>query len=186
MSIEIIRPEGLPGECLDTNRPVLECRGRRTAGRMGCAPHALDGTAMDDVLTLGHTGRYRIDWIRRDDGSIRYRVTGFRLDGDPEEPPRVDARPTRGGGVRLTVRRDPTPGGTVTPECLRRTAAWLTDIAGELDRMRTLLELDLDRRTGRSRPDPAKDARKASKRGPDGENTAEPARQTLRQYVHCE
>lgn len=23
---------------------------------------------MDDVLTLGHTGRYRIDWIRRDDG----------------------------------------------------------------------------------------------------------------------
>lgn len=123
---------------------------------------------MDDVLTLGHTGRYRIDWIRRDDGSIRYRVTGFRLDGDPEEPPRVDARPTRGGGVRLTVRRDPTPGGTVTPECLRRTAAWLTDVAGELDRMRTLLELDLDRRTGRSRPDPAKDAREASKRGPDG------------------
>ena len=77
-------------------------------------------------------------------------------------------------------------GGTVTPECLRRTAAWLTDVAGELDRMRTLLELDLDRRTGRSRPDPAKDAREASKRGPDGENTAEPARQTLRQYVHCE
>lgn len=108
---------------------------------------------MDDVLTLGHTGRYRIDWIRRDDGSIRYRVTGFRLDGDPEEPPRVDARPTRGGGVRLTVRRDPTPGGTVTPECLRRTAAWLTDVAGELDRMRTLLELDLDRRepVGRAR-----------------------------------
>lgn len=141
---------------------------------------------MDDVLTLGHTGRYRIDWIRRDDGSIRYRVTGFRLDGDPEEPPRVDARPTRGGGVRLTVRRDPTPGGTVTPECLRRTAAWLTDVAGELDRMRTLLELDLDRRTGRSRPDPAKDAREASKRGLDaaasawakarmGGNTAEPA-----------
>lgn len=97
MSIEIIRPEGLPGECLDTNRPVLECRGRRTAGRMGCAPHALDGTAMDDVLTLGHTGRYR------DDGTVRYRVTGFRLDGDPEEPPRVDARPTRGGGIRLTV-----------------------------------------------------------------------------------
>lgn len=114
---------------------------------------------MDDVLTLGHTGRYRIDWIRRDDGTVRYRVT---------------------------VRRDPTPGGTVTPECLRRTAAWLTDVAGELDRVSTLLELDLDRRTGRSRPDPAKDAREASKRGPDGENTAEPARQTLRRYVHCE
>ena len=59
-------------------------------------------------------------------------------------------------------------------------------VVGELDRMRTLLELDVDRRTGRSRPDPAKDAREASKRGPDGENTAEPARQTLRQYVHCE
>ena len=39
---------------------------------------------MNDVLTLGHTGRYRIDWIRRDDGTVRYRVTGFRLDGDPE------------------------------------------------------------------------------------------------------
>lgn len=65
-------------------------------------------------------------------------------------------------------------------------ATLLTDVAGELDRMRALLELDLDRRTGRSRPDPAKDAREASKRGPDGENTAEPARQTLRQYVHCE
>lgn len=135
-------------------------------------------------------------WIRRDDGSIRYRVTGSRLDGDPEEPPRVDARPTRGGGVRLTVRRDPTPGGTVTPECLRRTTAWLTDVAGELDRMRTLLELDVDRRTSRSRPDPAKDAREASKRGPDaaasawakarmGKTPPNP-RQTLRQYVHCE
>ena len=43
-------------------------------------------------------------------------------------------------------------------------ATLLTDVAGELDRMRTLLELDLDRRTGRSRPDPAKDAREASKR----------------------
>lgn len=118
-------------------------------------------------------------WIRRDDGSIRYRVTGSRLDG-----------------VRLTVRRDPTPGGTVTPECLRRTAAWLTDVAGELDRMRTLLELDVDRRTSRSRPDPAKDAREASKRGPDaaasawakarmGKTPPNP-RQTLRQYVHCE
>lgn len=60
---------------------------------MGRAPHAPDGAAMNDVLTLGHTGRYRIDWIRRDDGTVRYRVTGFRLDGDPEEPPRVDACP---------------------------------------------------------------------------------------------
>lgn len=58
-------------------------------------------------------------------------------------------------------------------------ATLLTDVAGELDRMRTLLELDLDRRTGRSRPDPAKDAREASKRGPDGENTAEPARPNI-------
>lgn len=72
----------------------------------------------------------------------------------------------------------------------------LADVAGELDRMRTLLELDLDRRTGRSRPDPAKDAREASKRGPDaaasawakarmGKTPPNP-RQTLRQYVHCE
>lgn len=142
---------------------------------MGRAPHAPDGAAMNDVLTLGHTGRYRIDWIRRDDGTVRYRVTGFRLDGDPEEPPRVDACPTPAGGIRLRARRGPTPGGTVTPDGLRRAAAWMTDVAGELDRMRTLLELDLDRRTGRSRPDPAKDAREASKRGPDGENTAEPA-----------
>lgn len=58
---------------------------------------------MNDVLTLGHTGRYRIDWIRRDDGTVRYRVTGFRLDGDPEEPPRVDACPT-------PARRHPAPG----------------------------------------------------------------------------
>ena len=123
---------------------------------------------MDDVLTLGHTGRYRIDWIRGDDGTVRYRVTGFRLDGDPEEPPLVDACPTPGGDIRLTVRRGPIPGGTITPDGLR------------------LLELDLDRRTGRSRPGPAKDTREASKRDPDGENTAEPARQTLRQYVHCE
>lgn len=141
---------------------------------------------MDDVLTLGHTGRYRIDWIRGDDGTVRYRVTGFRLDGDPEEPPLVDACPTPGGDIRLTVRRGPIPGGTITPDGLRRAGAWLTDVAGELDRVSTLLELDLDRRTGRSRPGPAKDAREASKRGPDGENTAEPARQTLRQYVHCE
>lgn len=101
---------------------------------------------MNDVLTLGHTGRYRIDWIRRDDGTVRYRVTGFRLDGDPEEPPRVDACPTPAGGIRLRARRDPTPGGTVTPDGLRRAAAWMTDVAGELDRVRTLLELDLDRR----------------------------------------
>lgn len=141
---------------------------------------------MDDVLTLGHTGRYRIDWIRGDDGTVRYRVTGFRLDGDPEEPPLVDACPTPGGDIRLTVRRGPIPGGTITPDGLRRAGAWLTDVAGELDRVSTLLELDLGRRTGRSRPGPAKDTREASKRDPDGENTAEPARQTLRQYVHCE
>lgn len=66
---------------------------------------------MNDVLTLGHTGRYRIDWIRRDDGTVRYRVTGFRLDGDPEEPPRVDACPTPAGGIRLRARRGPTPAG---------------------------------------------------------------------------
>lgn len=113
---------------------------------MGRAPHAPDGAAMNDVLTLGHTGRYRIDWIRRDDGTVRYRVTGFRLDGDPEEPPRVDACPTPAGGIRLRARRGPTPGGTVTPDGLRRAAAWMTDVTGELDRVRTLLELDLDRR----------------------------------------
>lgn len=45
-------------------------------------------------------------------------------------------------------------------------------VVGELDRMRTLLELDVDRRTGRSRPDPAKDAREASKRGPDAAASA--------------
>lgn len=60
---------------------------------------------MNDVLTLGHTGRYRIDWIRRDDGTVRYRVTGFRLDGDPEEPLRVDACPTPAGGIRLRAGR---------------------------------------------------------------------------------
>lgn len=81
---------------------------------------------MDDVLTLGHTGRYRIDWIRGDDGTVRYRVTGFRLDGDPEEPPLVDACPTPGGDIRLTVRRGPIPGGTITPDGLRRAGAWLT------------------------------------------------------------
>ena len=71
---------------------------------MGRAPHAPDGAAMNDVLTLGHTGRYRIDWIRRDDGTVRYRVTGFRLDGDPEEPPRVDACPTPAGCVLASWR----------------------------------------------------------------------------------
>lgn len=58
----------------------------------------------------------------------------------------MDACPTPAGGIRLRARRGPTPGGTVTPDGLRRAGAWMTDVAGELDRVRTLLELDLDRR----------------------------------------